>query len=264
LIILFGGLLSVTTGFRYNIEVNEKETVVLPHTDLKLTLDKFWIDHYKNTETPKSYNSSVAIIKDGEAKLKKTIRVNGPLSYQGIRIYQMSYGTRELASGLTFVLILPDGSMERFNTGISDLFAIKNTPYRIKIAEFMPDSVNPSLAPPLGNPFVVLEVYENNSLLQKKKFRWGELLDLIHKGDKYSVFFHSPVFQVYSGLEVVRDTSARIAGIGSLILILGVILTLVFSEEQLSVQLDDRKINIDRKLGFISDKKFEQLLKEIK
>lgn len=44
--------------------------------------------------TPKDYVSNVEILEDGRTVVKKEIRVNSPLFYKGIRIYQSGYGKR--------------------------------------------------------------------------------------------------------------------------------------------------------------------------
>ncbi|MDR3392146.1 MAG: cytochrome c biogenesis protein ResB [Sulfuriferula sp.] len=59
----------------------------------KIGLDKFHIEHY-TTGQPKSFASDIVIIdkKTGLPLLKHTITVNHPLTYDGIAIYQASFG----------------------------------------------------------------------------------------------------------------------------------------------------------------------------
>jgi cytochrome c biogenesis protein len=59
----------------------------------KIGLDKFHIEHY-TTGQPKSFASDIVILdkKTGLPLLKHTITVNHPLTYDGIAIYQASFG----------------------------------------------------------------------------------------------------------------------------------------------------------------------------
>ena len=69
----------------------------LPFT---VVLEDFRIEHYA-TGQPKSFESDVAVIdKDLEQPLRATIRVNHPLIYKGIAIYQSDF--QDGGSGLTF------------------------------------------------------------------------------------------------------------------------------------------------------------------
>ena len=58
---------------------------------LILRLDKFLIEYYPNGSI-KDWKSTLTIIENQKEKITKTIEVNHPLSYQGFRFYQSSYG----------------------------------------------------------------------------------------------------------------------------------------------------------------------------
>ena len=222
LVILSGGLLSKIRGFRYSIEVEEQQTVSLAQTDLELKLDDFWIDYYQGSGRPRSYNSRVTLLEKGEPVLSKIIRVNDPLTYKGVTIYQMSYGVRESPSGFGFILKKPDGSMERVNTDLKGRFSLKDIPYNIAIAEVKSDSL------------VVLGVYKDDQLLMSKELGWMESVELSYQDQNYSVLFHGPVFPSYSGLMIVKDPGAKIAGIGGVALILGLVLAFFTPEKKSS------------------------------
>lgn len=52
---------------------------------------KFHMETYQDG-TPKQYNSLLEVISANESKLEKAVSVNHPLNYQGVKIYQTSYG----------------------------------------------------------------------------------------------------------------------------------------------------------------------------
>ena len=54
-------------------------------------LKKFTIDHYKDG-TPKQYTSVIEVLSANQKRMEKVVSVNHPLNYQGVKIYQASYG----------------------------------------------------------------------------------------------------------------------------------------------------------------------------
>ena len=100
IIILFGGIIGSIWGFKGYINILEGEknnTVTLNRhmkpfkLDFEIRCDKFLVDFYKNG-TPKEYISKLTFIVDGKEVLKKDLRVNHPIHFQGITFYQSSYG----------------------------------------------------------------------------------------------------------------------------------------------------------------------------
>jgi cytochrome c biogenesis protein len=60
-------------------------------TGLSLQLLDF-TDEYYDDGTPSDYRSEVVLYKDGQEVVRTTIRVNHPLSYEGVRFYQAFFG----------------------------------------------------------------------------------------------------------------------------------------------------------------------------
>lgn len=56
-----------------------------------LRVKKFHMDTYQDG-SPKQYNSLLQVISANESKLEKAVSVNHPLDYQGVKVYQTSYG----------------------------------------------------------------------------------------------------------------------------------------------------------------------------
>ena len=90
-------------SFRGNVEVVEGQTIdqtflnadkglLLQKLPFTLELKKFYVDFY-DTGMPKDFASDIVVTnkKTGE-KIEKTIRVNHPLTVNGVTIYQASYG----------------------------------------------------------------------------------------------------------------------------------------------------------------------------
>ncbi|MCF8108641.1 MAG: cytochrome c biogenesis protein ResB, partial [Desulfohalobiaceae bacterium] len=100
LLMLIGGLLGSLFGFQGFATIVEGEStseVRLRGSDRSLALDfaikceDFEVSFY-DSGAPKEFRSDLVLLQDGRAVREKSIVVNDPLRYQGISIYQASYG----------------------------------------------------------------------------------------------------------------------------------------------------------------------------
>jgi cytochrome c biogenesis protein len=100
-LLLIGGLIGSIFGFDGFVSIPEGETVqqiTLRNTGERLRLpfaircDDFNVSFYK-TGAPQEFRSSLTLLENGQPVLRKDIIVNDPLRYQGISIFQSSYGT---------------------------------------------------------------------------------------------------------------------------------------------------------------------------
>jgi cytochrome c biogenesis protein len=101
MLILIGGFVGLVAGFKGFMVLQKgdtKNTITVggekPHEKslgFALKYKDFQVSFYPNG-APKDYVSTVEVIEGGQTILEKQIRVNDPLSYKGIQVYQASYG----------------------------------------------------------------------------------------------------------------------------------------------------------------------------
>ena len=101
ILILLGGLIGTLFGYKGYVTLNKGETQdrILLRGDAPkeqplgfgLKCKDFKVTFYPGGE-PKDYVSTLEIIDKGKTVLEKEVRVNDPLSYRGIHVYQASYG----------------------------------------------------------------------------------------------------------------------------------------------------------------------------
>jgi len=102
LIILTGALIGARWGFKGYVDIREGETVEEfllnnPRQDIRplgfqIRCDAFQVEFYPHGP-PKEYVSTLTFFDEGEAVLDhEPLRVNHPISYEGLTFYQASYG----------------------------------------------------------------------------------------------------------------------------------------------------------------------------
>jgi cytochrome c biogenesis protein len=100
LLVLCGSLVGSLFGFKGFMNILEGEStneVMLEGSDRGLNLpfqvrcDKFDVSYYDNG-MPREFRSDLTLIRDGKEVTKRVLRVNDPLTYDGITFYQASYG----------------------------------------------------------------------------------------------------------------------------------------------------------------------------
>ncbi len=101
LVILAGSLIGLLFGYRGHMtlqkgEIKEKFAVRgSPSKDVSLGFSlkckDFQVSFYESGQ-PKDYTSRVEVLENGNVVMERDIKVNSPLSYKGINVYQASYG----------------------------------------------------------------------------------------------------------------------------------------------------------------------------
>jgi cytochrome c biogenesis protein len=110
LIILIGAILGSVFGYKGSLSLVEGKSSGRIQTaggtaaiDLgfEVRCDAFTIDFYQNG-MPKEYRSDLTILEQGREMLRRSIKVNAPLTYKGVTFYQSSYeGFRDFIVTIT-------------------------------------------------------------------------------------------------------------------------------------------------------------------
>ena len=102
LLILAGGLIGKFWGVDGQLSIAQGEVAdtfqVGPQTEKPLNfqvrLDKFQVSYYEPGGSPKEFRSDLTFMEDGREVSRATCRVNEPVSFEGLTLYQSSYGSR--------------------------------------------------------------------------------------------------------------------------------------------------------------------------
>ncbi len=235
ILILIGGLIGSIYGIKGRVQIKEGDKtdrfVTIPsgaaaQLPFEVAVDKFVLNRYPSGE-PKEYRSDVRLLLHGKEVLKDSIRVNHPLTFQGISLYQSDYrvtGIKELKlgivnqSGQSSEMILQPGSVKR----------LEGTQY-----EFRPVSVD--FGSMKRGPVVEVKVQGPEG--QAKTIR-------IFKNDPTPVKVYdlqlslSDYVPLYAtGLQIGYDPASAVVWLGCILLISGFLLSLFPNFRSVEVRL---------------------------
>ena len=244
-ILLIGGLIGSIFGFDGFVNIPEGETVQaiqLSNSDQELPLDfaircdDFNVDFY-DTGAPKEFRSSLTILKEGQAVLKKDIIVNDPLRYAGISFFQSSYGN-----------LTPDEVILNFTSQATGMLYSK----RAKIEEpiIIPEDLGTFVLKRytrqadfkghnLGEAFIGVLTARDGSAAEVTLPLKFPSFDKMRKGDTF-IAVADFVPRYFTGLQVSKDPGVWVVYAGFILMIIGIYITFFMSHQQICVEVVSR------------------------
>lgn len=238
IVILVGGLIGLLYGVKGSIRIKEGETAstfaVIPSgksrtLPFQIALDKFTLKRYPTGE-PKEFRSDVRILKDGKEIENGFIRVNHPMTVEGISLYQADY---RLLGVRTVILSVVDAQGKQSEIAVNPREATRlpGTPYEIRLRGLDPGSTEKGpwvemTAEAEGESPTTVRIYKN--------------APEPHRLAKGAIGFkgYEPLYM--SGLQVGYDPGTKVVWIGCALLIIGFFLTLFTNHRGLEIQLRTR------------------------
>ena len=243
IIILIGGLLGSTLGFKAFVNILEGDTVgqiyergkdgeIARPLGFSIRCDDFNITYYdlpgRKEKHVKEYTSLITILENGKEVLKKTVKVNHPLHYKGLAFYQSNYGSiHDVALGFQW-----KGRKEKtvFKVMEGDTIPVPNTDNFIRVLKYAHDVHNfgegvqvvlfkPKKEP---QPFWLLKNFPQSD--QKR-------------GDEFILTFEGFTEKEYTGLSVTKDPGVWVVWIGCGLMIVGLIVSFFFSHQRVWVRI---------------------------
>ena len=263
LILILAFMYGNLTGFEDSVGGVPGETISMNYADFDLKVEDFRID-YRDDYSVDQYYSDLTILENGEETKTETIYVNRPLRHDGLNFYQSSYG---------WVGSLRIEDEEKFFLDTVQVFEDRSYRYRmgnltVHLEAFYPDYGYDAEGSPVNK-----SPYPNNP-----RFIWylldgkNELVDMMvsEKGETYeyeNVEFTFTDYDQYTVLRVVRDPSVPIFYFGSVLMMVGLILSFFFAPRRIWVNFGKDDDGNDRILiggqSFKSKAQFEEDFKEI-
>ncbi len=247
IVTLIGVLLGIILGYRSytNIKVGEtihhsyllknNKPIILP---FKIKLDNYATKYYKNGAV-KSYVSTLTIMKKHINILTKTITVNHPLIYDGITIYQASYGHYKPTAARILVLNLKNKNKKTL------LYAAPGKIYNSKINNIK-FSFNFFKKPEKNHIPFYISIIKNNKKVERplifqelpyKSNKRNEPLLFTEYSNNIAFIFDGVKTYYYSGVEITKNVDTDIVWIGSAILIFALFFSFFFNQQSLWVRV---------------------------
>lgn len=236
-LILVGFVLSATTGFKESdLAVPVGAQVPVGHgTGLTVEATAF-SDTYYPDGSPKEYASDLVLYKDGKRVAAQTVRVNHPMRFDGVAIFQSFFGVAasmrvtDAAGKVVFAEGVPMRWQSDDGTHSIGRFAIPSKGLTVFVVTAASGQVDPTIK--AGQ--VQLEIYDSSSADTPIGTQ------VVSQGKEQSVGGLSYTFErtrQFTGLSVARDPGATFVWIGSALMTVGIILVLFFPHRRLWVKV---------------------------
>ncbi len=271
--LLAGSLVGSFFGFNAFVNIPEGETINIVHLrnsarelslNFEIRCDDFDVTFYENG-APKEYRSSLTILEEGKAILKKDIIVNDPLHYKGINIFQSSYGKlappkdpsgkhmsffgkdsetivinfKNADSGMEYSKKTKIGKTIDMPEGLGK-FIINEHRQSVEfrghnIGEALMGTYSPENASPVE---VLLPIKFPNF----DKMRGGKIIiSVAHQAHENFVPEKEPAKHYYTGLQVTKDPGVWIVYSGFIMMIIGCIITFFMSHQRICIEIEGHK-----------------------
>lgn len=230
IIITIGALIVGWTGFKEYRKIPEGDTIDVPNSDFQLRVKDFRIELYDN-HTPKEYISEVTIIEDGMSKVTKTIEVNKPMKYKGLKFYQSDFGIiSTIEVGLMKRKQDEAEVLGKYNIVEGQTFHVPESEFDIKVLAYVPMN--------LSNPAALLELYEGDQLIYRSwSFMNFPELESSPQAEYFLRLLSIGAARYYTELQISKDPGLSVIWLGALVMMLGLFLSLYVHHKRIWIRI---------------------------
>lgn len=263
LFILGGGLMATIWGFDGSMTIDEGETsnrVYLSGGKHILGLsfdvrcDDFTVNFYESG-IPKEYRSDLSILEKGKEVLSAPVRVNHPLRYRGLKLYQASYGVAKKSYFLVKVMNKGTGEETLMKMDMMEKVSLPGTEAQLAIGEFKSDyqGHGPALLGVFfekGKPHRMFWIFKDGAGNPTAE---GDFTFVLKDFKRY----------YYTGLRVSKNPGMPLVWYGFSLVFLGFILNLFFTHDRVWVRISGSKEGCEVSIAASSSKRVEALEKKL-
>ena len=252
LVVIAGAIIGSQWGFKAYVNIAEGESTDrvyvarqggLKKLDFTVRCDKFSIAYYENG-MPKEYRSDLSFLKDDTVILQGPLRVNHPITINGIRVYQANYGS--IPGGKVHITITKaNGPQTHMTAELKDSFSLHGDTATVTVERIEENLMS------MG-PAVLLSVDSADATTQFWVFQGIEKMkeaipDLLDKVPKFNPGRYKPYYfelngieQIfYTGLQLSHDPGVSIVAIGAFLIVAGFLVTFFSSHKRFWIRLDE-------------------------
>ena len=252
LLMIAGAVIGSVFGFEGYLNILEGETANAVDSrggkdiyrfDFSVRCDKFTIEWYENG-APKTYRSDLSFMKAGRLIRQAPLQVNHPVSIDGFRFYQSSYGISP-DSRAFIVFVNGEGKSKEMVLVAGDRFELPGSNADVRILRVEENLMQ------MG-PAVKLGVTSPQGDVQFWVFKHiDEIKEANPRLFTEAPFFNPALFkpylfslnrieqQYYTGLQVVRDPGVPLVAAGGCLMIAGLTIVFFMSHRRFWVRIDE-------------------------
>ncbi|NLC65714.1 MAG: cytochrome c biogenesis protein ResB, partial [Clostridium sp.] len=233
IVIILGGFIGNVFAMEGSFNLIPSETKTFEEEGFSIVLDDFYLD-FREDNTTEQYYSEVTIFEDDTKVKEEKIWVNKPLLYKGINFYQSNFGwTNKLLIRNTNDSILYEGQIKDGQNYFDDPHNLF-----IYLHGFYPDFTMTQMGEPVTksqkivNPYYAVALYEHDQYIDSYIIEPGQRITY----NDITIEFDEPT--LYTGITYRKDFGYYFILLGSLILILGLIISFHFYPKYVFVSSD--------------------------
>ncbi len=256
LIIFLGAIIGVVWGFKGGLNLTEGSTSDVAYQygsgkpiPLGFTIKCSWYEteFYGGSDMPKLFKSELSIYENGKEVLKKWIRVNDPLKYNGITFYQSSFGFNPNPSDGWLVLkaIVPGRTEELIWARKNKTFQIPGTEHTATIVDFSPALASDrqtgqlfTYAESMNNPAVKIQYTTEKGV--KVGWIWKRYPETGKLDEGVSLEFMHYWGAQYTGLQVRKDPGVWLVYLGCILMSLALYVAFFMSHRKIWILIQAR------------------------
>ena len=254
LIVIAGAIIGSLLGFEAFVNLPEGESTntvhlgrqkVIKNLDFTVRCDKFSIVYYDNG-MPKEYRSDLSFLKDGDVIYQGPLLVNHPVTVNGIRFYQASYGSIPGDQALITVKKGNEGGTT-ITVKLKDSLHLKEKDATVKILRIEENlmSMGPAVLISIQSPERNMRFWVFKDI---ERIKQG-IPDLFKKVPRFNPGLFEPYYfklneiekKYYTGLQLSHDPGVSIVASGSSLIIIGFLITFFSSHKRFWVRVDGQE-----------------------
>ncbi|NLC66312.1 MAG: cytochrome c biogenesis protein ResB, partial [Clostridium sp.] len=232
IVIILGGFIGNLFAMEGSFDLMPNETKTFEEEGFSIVLDDFYLE-FREDDSTDQYYSEFTIFEDDTKVKEEKIWVNNPLLYKGINFYQSNFGWANK-------IIIRDKddvlAEEQIKNGESYLYEADHL--YVHLYGFYPDFTMRETGEPttrsqkLNNPYYAIMLYEHDQFLDSYIIEPGQRINY----NDITIEFDEPT--LYTGIVYRKDFGYYFILLGSLILILGLIISFHFYPKYVFVSSD--------------------------
>jgi len=253
LVVIVGAIIGSLLGFEAYVNLPEGESTNavymtrkkgIKQLDFTVRCDSFSISYYDNG-MPKEYRSQLSFLKDDTVLFQGPLLVNHPITIDGIRFYQASYGS--IPGDEVYLTIRKgDGETVLRTARAKDPFFLNDNDASVEVVRIEENFMS------MG-PAVLLEITSPEGstsfwvfkYIEKIMDRFPEILD---KVPKFNPGLYRPCLfgldriesRYYTGLQISKDPGVYTVAVGSFFVILGFFITFFSAHKRLWIRVAEQ------------------------